>query len=158
MKLEHLMDLKARLYSPVVNVGNTPSGTRLIYSAADGTFEGPQLKGRVLPGGGDWPLADANGTMRLDIRVTLETDDGAFIYMQNHGVWRQDPSRPAPEESRPSDFGDMYIMAAPRFETGDERYQWLNDYVYVAEAKADMLEGDGYIAEVTWSIFTVVNG
>ncbi len=145
MKLEHLMDFKARLYAPVVNVGNTPSGTRLIYSAADGTFEGPRLKGRVLPGGGDWPLADADGAMRLDIRVTLETDDGAFIYMQSQGIWRQDPS------------GGMYIKSSPRFETGDERYQWLNDYVYVAEAKADMLEDDGYIAEVTWSIFTVVN-
>jgi hypothetical protein len=146
VKLEHLMDFKARLYSPVVSVGNIPSGTRLIYSAADGTFEGPELKGRVLPGGGDWPLADADGAMRLDIRVTLETDDGAFIYMQNQGIWRQDPS------------GDMYIMSAPRFETGDERYQWLNDFVYVAEATAEMLEEEGFVAEVNWSIFTVVNG
>ena len=90
MKLEHLMDLKAKLYSPVLNVGKGPYGTRYIYNAAEGTFEGPKLKGRVLPGGGDMPVTDANGTMRLDIRVTLETDDGAFIYLQNQGVWRND--------------------------------------------------------------------
>ena len=51
----------------------------------------------------------------------------------------------------------MYIMSTPRLETGDERYQWLNDFVYVAEGKADMLEEDGYLAEVTWRIYTIVN-
>lgn len=113
MKLEHLMDFKARLYSPVLDVGTGPFGTRYIYNAAEGTFEGPRLNGRVLPGGGDMPLADADGTMRLDIRVTLETDDGAFIYLENQGVWRSDPSRPAPREDTPADFGDMYIMSTP---------------------------------------------
>ncbi|MEE9177640.1 MAG: DUF3237 domain-containing protein [Acidimicrobiia bacterium] len=157
MKLEHVTDLKARLYSPVLDVGKGPYGTRYIYNAADGTFEGPKLKGRVLPGGGDMPLADADGTMRLDIRVTLETDDGAFIYLQNTGVWRNDPSKPAPEQGKAAEFGDMYIMSTPRFETGDERYRWLNDLVFVAEGKADMLEEDGYLAEVTWRIHAIVN-
>jgi hypothetical protein len=157
MKLEHLMDFKVRLYSPVIDVGTGPFGTRSIYNAAEGTFEGPRLKGRVLPGGGDMPVTDANGTMRLDIRVTLETNDGAFIYLQNQGVWRSDPTRPARPQGEAADFGDMYIMSSPRLETGDERYQWLNDFVYVAEGKADMLEEDGYLAEVTWRIYTVIN-
>ena len=158
MKLEHLMDFKARLYSPVIDTGKGgPFGTRYIYNAAEGTFEGQTLKGRVLPGGGDMPLTDDHGTMRLDIRVTLETDDGAFIYFQNQGVWRNDPTKPAPEPGKAADFGDMYIMSSPRFETGDERYAWLNDHVYVAEGKADMLEEDGYLAEVSWRIYTVAN-
>ncbi len=157
VKLEHLMDFKARLYSPVIDVGQGPFGTRYIYNAAEGTFEGSQLRGRVLPGGGDMPLADATGALRLDIRVTLETDDGAFIYLQNQGLWRSDPGRPAPREGKAADFGDMYIMSTPRFETGDERYKWLNDFVYLAEGKADMLEEDGFLAEVTWRIYTVAN-
>ena len=157
MKLEHVMDFKARLYSPVIDTGKGPFGTRYIYSAADGTFEGPKLNGRVLPGGGDMPLADAEGTRRLDIRVTLETDDGAFIYFQNQGVWRADPSKQPPEEGKAAEFGDLYIMSTPRFETGDERYKWLSDSVFVAEGKADMLEEDGYLAEVTWRIYAVVN-
>jgi hypothetical protein len=157
MKLDHLMDFKARLYSPVLDVGKGPFGTRYIYNAAEGSFEGPRLKGRVLPGGGDMPLADASGAMRLDIRVTLETDDGAFIYLQNQGVWRSDPSRVAPQEGEAADFGDMYIVSTPRFETGDERYAWLNDFVYLAEGKAEMLEDDGYLAEVTWRIYTATH-
>lgn len=157
MKLEHLLDLKGRLLDPYHDAGAGPFGTRYIYTAADGTFTGPRLNGRILPGGGDWPLADANGTMRLDIRVTLETDDGALIYLQNQGVWRSDPGRPAPQEGQPTEFGDMYIMSVPRLETGDERYQWLNDFVYVAEGRAEMLEEDGFLAQVSWRIYTVVN-
>jgi hypothetical protein len=157
MKLEHLMDFKARLYSPVLNAGKGPYGTRYIYRAADGTFEGSKLKGLVLPGGGDMPIADENGTMHLDIRVALETDDGAHIYLQNQGVWRQDPAKPQRPEGEPADYGDMYIMSTPRFETGDDRYAWLNDSVYIAEGKADMLQEDGYLAEVSWRIYTVQN-
>ena len=115
MKLEHLMDFKARLFSPVIDTGKGPFGTRYIYNAADGTFEGPKLQGRVLPGGGDMPLADADGTMRLDIRVTLETDDGAFIYLQNQGVWRAAPSKHPPEESKAAEFCDMYITFTQQF-------------------------------------------
>ena len=157
MKLEHLMDFKARLYSPVLNLGKGPYGTRYVYRAGDGTFEGPQLKGKVIPGGGDMPVVADNGTMHLDIRVALETDDGAHIYLQNQGVWRDHPARDSRPDGRPSEFGDMYIMSTPRFETGDDRYSWLNDHVFVAEGKADMLEQDGYLAEVSWRIYTVHN-
>lgn len=151
MQLEHLVDLKGRLYAPYMDAGEGPFGTRYIYNAADGTFEGPRLKGRFLPGGGDWPLADADGTMRLDIRLVLETDDGAVIYFENHGVWRHFPS----DENG---NGGMYIMGTPSFETGDSRYQWLNEYVYLAEGEMQMLEEEGLLAQVTWHIYTVVKG
>lgn len=152
MQLEHLIDLKGRLAAPYLDAGRGPFGTRYIYNAADGGFEGPRLKGRFLPGGGDWPLADDNGTMRLDIRLVLETDDGAVIYFENHGVWRQLPS--GGDRS-----GGMYIMGTPRFETGDDRYQWLNDHVFVAEGEVEMLEEEeGLLAEVTWHVYTLVAG
>ncbi len=149
MQLEHLVDLKGRLFSPYLDAGDGPYGTRYIYNAADGTFEGSRLKGRFLPGGGDWPVADAAGTMRLDIRLALETDDGAVIYFENRGVWRHLPA---------DEGGGMYIMATPTFETGDDRYQWLNEHVYVAEGEMEMLEEEGLLAQVTWHIYTVVNG
>lgn len=148
MQLEHLVDLTGRLFAPYLDAGNGPYGTRYIYNAADGTFEGPQLKGHFLPGGGDWPLAEDNGTMRLDIRLALETDDGAVIYFRNVGVWR-----PLPD----AHDGGMYIVSTPSFETGDARYQWLNDYVYVAEGEVEMLEEEGLLAQVTWHVYTAVN-
>lgn len=83
MQLKHLVDLKGRLFAPYLDAGDGPFGTRYIYNAAEGTFEGRGSRAGSLPGGGDWPLADADGTMRLDIRLVLETDDGAVIYFQD---------------------------------------------------------------------------
>jgi hypothetical protein len=37
-------------------LGNTPYGVRRIARLNTGSFEGPKLKGTVLPGGGGWML------------------------------------------------------------------------------------------------------
>ncbi len=157
MKLEHLMDFTARLRSPFVEVGAGPFGRREIYTAVGGTFDGPRLKGTLLPSSGDWALVDTDGVLRLDLRVTFQTDDGAFIYLQGQGVWRPDPTRPERPEGEPNDYGDMYIMSTPRFETGDERYKWLNGIVCVAEGKMNPVEEEGFLADVSWRNYTLVN-
>jgi len=38
-----------------------------------------------------------------------------------------------------TEFGDNYFVIQPMFETGDERYSWLNRLVAVAEGR--LLEG-----------------
>ena len=76
MKLKPLMTLHADLKEPV-EIGTGPYGTRNIFEVTGGTFEGSRLRGTILPGGGDWLLIDAEGIGRLDVRATLETDDGA---------------------------------------------------------------------------------
>jgi Protein of unknown function (DUF3237) len=65
--------------APVLTVGAVPHGTRTIYPITGGAFEGPRLRGKVLPGGADWALLRADGALELDLRITLETDDGALI-------------------------------------------------------------------------------
>src|SRR5204863_2258251 len=51
-----------------------------------GSFEGDRLRGKVLAGGGDWVTARGDGTLELNLRATLETDDGALIHMTFTGV------------------------------------------------------------------------
>ena len=99
-----------------------PGGTRIIIDASSGTFEGPKLKGTVKGPGGDWVIMRPNGTLVLDVRLLLETDDGAAIYMTYHGVGK--------------DMG-AWIRTAPAFETGDERYAWLNDIQAVSTGASD---------------------
>lgn len=140
IKLEYLMEYSGRIQSPMTEVGAGTFGRREIYTVAHGSFEGPRLQGKLLPGSGDAPLVDPNGVLRLDLCVTFQTDDGALIYLQGNGVWRSDPAQPSRPEGEPADYGDMYIMAAPRFETGDERYKWLNEIVCVAESKMNPVE------------------
>ena len=135
MKLEFLMKYVITLTYPpdVTPVG--PHGNRRIFNFTGGDFEGPRLKGKILPSGGDGLLRGTDGIGRLDYRATLETDDGAQIYLQLYGITRDDPTRSRPPEGQPVEYGDRYYMTTPRLETGDDRYAWLNGLVCVVEGK-----------------------
>src|SRR5262249_49136303 len=85
MRSRPLMTLEV-VVAPPQKLGAVPHGTRVIAPIAGGTFEGPQLHGRVRRGGGDWPLLRSDGVLELDLRITLETDDGALIYMTSFGL------------------------------------------------------------------------
>ena len=135
MKLEFLMEINADVQQPMRNAGDGPLGTRVLAVVTGGSFEGSRLKGKIWAGGGDWLLRGPGGVARLDVRVTFETDDGALIYVQYYGVNSPDEGRPVPQPGETEEYGDRYFMTAPRFETGDERYTWLNDLVCVAEGK-----------------------
>lgn len=133
--LEPLMTYRAELAKPV-EIGAVPSGTRQIFDVTGGSFQGPRLRGRLLASGGDWLLIGNDGVGRLDVRGTLETDDGARIYMQYFGVLVIDDAViQALAEGRETRFGETYFMTQPRFETGDPRYAWLNSAVAVAEGR-----------------------
>jgi len=67
-------------------IGAVPHGTRVTAPIASGHFEGPRLRGTVLPGGGDWTLLRGDGVLELDLRLTLETNDGALIHMTSFGL------------------------------------------------------------------------
>ena len=89
-------------------IGAVPHGTRVTAPIASGHFEGPRLRGKVLPGGGDWTLLRADGVLELDLRLTLETDDGALIHMTSfglrHGPPEVDRGARARRERRPLDL------------------------------------------------------
>src|SRR5881409_436164 len=85
-----LMTLQVVVEHPQ-KIGAVPLGTRATVPIAGGRFEGPRLRGRVLPGGGDWTLLRADGVLELDLRLTLETDDGALIDMRSFGLRHAPP-------------------------------------------------------------------
>ena len=78
---------------------------------------------------------DSDGVGHVDYRASLETDDGASIYMQLDGLSREDPAATKRAEGEPAEYGDRYYMVTPRFETGNERYAWINGLVCVGEGK-----------------------
>jgi Protein of unknown function (DUF3237) len=93
------------------DIGQTQQGTLTIFPVIGGSFEGDRLRGKVLAGGGDWVTAHADGTFTLDLRVTLETDDGSLIHMTFTGI---------------RDDAHHYFRTVPRFETGAPKYAFLN--------------------------------
>ena len=135
MKLTPLMTMHADLKDPV-SVGSGPQGDRVIYDVTGGTFEGEKVKGTLLASGGDWITIDSDGVGHLDVRATFLTDDGANIYVQYYGALVFNEKVTAALESGiPADFGDTHFVTQPRFETGDDRYRWLNRVMAVAEGR-----------------------
>lgn len=150
MKLEYLMTYRATL-KEAVDIGAGPSGRRRIIDVTGGSFEGPKLRGTILPSGGDWLMTGPDAVTRLDVRATFQTDDGAFIYASYRGVSApSDTVRARRARGEDPDFGDAYFMTTPTFETGDPRYAWLNAIVAVAEGRS----GSGW---VEYRVFQVVN-
>jgi hypothetical protein len=118
---------------PPLKLGAVPHGTRVIAPITGGTFEGPRLRGKVLPGGGDWTILRSDGVLELDLRITLETDDGALIGMSSFCL-RHGPAEVLAALSRgePVDPSTYYFRTAPRFETSAPQYAFLNRVVAIA--------------------------
>ena len=116
LELVPLCEIQIQLRPPI-EVGAGPAGTRLIFEVASAQVKGDRLRGEMLgAAAADWAVVGPEGTGTLDIRWTLQTDAGAAILVQYHG--RTDVSRGLQLP--------LTIYVAPRFETGDQRYGWLN--------------------------------
>jgi hypothetical protein len=126
MTLRPLMTLRVNV-PPPQRLGAVPHGTRVTAPISGGTFEGARLRGKVLPGGGDWTLLRADGVLELDLRVTLETDDGALIYMSSFGLRHGPPEvLAALARGEQVDPAKYYFRTTVRFETSAPQYAFLN--------------------------------
>ena len=132
IRTEHLFKITLSVEAPLQMLGATPYGDRRIAKVLGGQFEGPKLAGSVPPGGGDWLLLRNDGVLQLDVRLTMETDDGALIYMTYRGL-RHGPADVMERLNRGDqvDPSEYYFRITPTFETGAEKYQWLNKIVAV---------------------------
>ena len=114
-------------------VGATPGYDRRIGEIAGGRFEGDRLRGRILSGGSDWQSLRADGATTINVRLVMETDDGALIAMTYLGM-RHGPKEVLDriargEKVNPSEY---YMRVTPSYETASEKYGWLNRVVSVA--------------------------
>ncbi|MGH8746950.1 MAG: DUF3237 domain-containing protein [Burkholderiales bacterium] len=149
LRLERLFRAEITL-APAQEVGDGPQGRRRIIPITGGDVSGPRLSGRVLPGGADWQIVRPDGVACLDARYTIETADGALVYVRNRG-YRHGPAevlaRLAAGET--VDQALYYMRTTPWFETGDARYAWLNRMVCIGsgERLAGAVRIDFYAVE-----------
>ena len=109
--LELLLDVDAQ-----IDAGHTS-----IAPVTGGTFSGPGISGTVHPGGADW-ITQVSGHSSLDVRITLETDDGEIIYMSYTGVVARGEN-------------GLYWRVRPIFQTASAKYDWLNHTVFIGKNK-----------------------
>ena len=133
MNTRLLMTLRVTV-APPQNIGAVPHGTRRTAPITGGDFEGPRLRGPVLPGASaDWLLLRADGVLELDLRATLRTDDGGLIYMRSFGLRHGPPDvMEALARGEAVDPAAYYFRTTPRFESAHPAYAFLNHRITVA--------------------------
>jgi hypothetical protein len=144
IKTEYLMTYMAPLDAPypidssLVIVNVNPDG---------GWAKGPKISGKFIPPGGDWLRVMPSGALRLDVRATLKTDDGALIYISYNGILQH-----SAESAERLGKGELlttkdipYFITAPTFETSSEKYAWLNSVQLVNKMVELKLGEGGYV-------------
>jgi len=124
MRFRPLMTLRLAT-APTQDLGAGPHGARITFPITGGSFEGDRLRGKVLPGGGDWAIKRADGVLELDLRITLETDDGALVHMTFEGI--RDDGAP----------GGPYFRHVSRYDTAAEKYAFMNRLLAVGVGRVD---------------------
>ncbi len=104
------------------------SNTTIVNILPGGWVKGPKISGKILPPGGDWIRATPSGALRLDVRLTIETDDGALIYMTYGGVvvGSKEANDALARGEVLDDKGLPYFITTPQFQTSSPKYDWLN--------------------------------
>ncbi len=104
---------------------DTPSGTRVVAEVTSFEVTGDRVRGHMKGNAAaDWLIVDSRAQGTLDVRVLAETHDGALVFISYRG--RLDLS---------GGPGSSPSYAAPLFETGDERYLWLNKIQAIAKGQ-----------------------
>ena len=130
-ELEFALELKVKL-GQAYGVGETANGNRFIIPITGGTFEGPKIKGEVLPGGADYQMQGKNHT-DIEAIYCIRTDDGVNIHIRNKGI-----------------IAGNYFYCSPKFEAPlNSKYAWLNDAIFVCRPSGFM---DGGIMLKVWKV------
>ena len=146
---EYLMTLHSPLAAP-----QTVSSDLQIFTAPPGGWiKGPAIKGEIIPPTGDWLRAMPNGTQKLDVRLSIQADDGSSIFMTYSGRIVM-PEKVATKYAAGDVLGpdDCYFTITPTFETASKTYGWLNDIVAIG--KMVSCKG-GEDSHVRYEIFAV---
>jgi hypothetical protein len=132
LKANRLFTLTIKLH-PTIELGNTPAGKRRIFAVSGGEFLGDRIRGTIMPIiGSDLLLVRADGSAQQDVRMLLQTDDGALVLMTYRGVRHaSDEVNARIARGEAVDGAEYYLRTAPFFETSSPRYSWINKIVAV---------------------------
>ena len=136
-RLTRVFCLEATLGAPL-ELGDTIQGHRRIAPLTGGTFTGPRLNGKLLPGASaDWQIVLPDGTALGDIRYTLQTDGGDLLYVQSRAV-RHGSAEVLARLGRGEevDAGEYTFRASTQIETAAPDLDWLNKGVFISVAAA----------------------
>nr|PZN81224.1 MAG: DUF3237 domain-containing protein [Pseudomonadota bacterium] len=124
-QLEHVYTAEVEI-GPAERVGETLDGVQRIIPITGGTFEGPAIRGTVIPGGADWNLARNDGSTVVEAYYFMRTSDGVVIKVFNRGVLPPRDTQQGGAQSPPRPAFTTPVFEAPR-----GKYEWLNSGAYL---------------------------
>jgi len=116
LPVEYLFSLTGWPTDKPGEIKRGPLGHRFLYYVTKGFVEGPKVRGKIVSPSGDWATLADDGTLMLDVRLALKTDDGADILMVYQGLVTKDLEK---------------VHVSGLFQVGDERYSWLNKVLFL---------------------------
>jgi hypothetical protein len=134
-QLEFAMELRVNI-GPALEIGAGAAGIRRTVPITGGVFQGPQISGRVLPGGADWQLVEADGLTLVNAQYVIETDDAVRIEVRNGGLRhgaKEVLDRIAAGEAIQANR--YYFRTTPRFHPPPGRYDWLKRSIFLGDAE-----------------------
>ena len=134
-RLAKVYRLEASL-APPLDLGDGAGGHRRIVALTGGTFTGPEISGKLLPGASaDWQILLADGTALGDIRYTLQTDGGDLIYVQSRSI-RHGTAEVLARLGRGEDVdaGEYTFRASTHLETASPALDWMNKGIFISVA------------------------
>jgi hypothetical protein len=127
---------RLRSVGPLPTTDGSPTGVRQYWQMSDAELEGARIRARAPYVGGDWMRVCPDGYARPDVRVQFVTDDQEVVLLHYTGlVLATDAFNRAAETNGTTKFGDQIMRMSLTFETGAEKYQWLNQHLFVAEGR-----------------------
>jgi hypothetical protein len=148
--LEEAMTYRVTTQGPLETTDGSPWGARQYWEVSEASLSGAHISATMAMTGGDWMGVSGDGFWRPDVRVQFRTTDDAVILMRYTGLVEQsDRFMRAASENHETSWDDQYMRLAVTFETGDERYRWLNENLFVARGR---LIGTG---EIEYTIYRV---
>ncbi len=131
IRTRHLFAMRLDV-RPIVQVGPTQVGFRRIGFVTGGDIVGARIRGRVLNEANDWQIKRPDGSITLDVRLVIETDQGALVAMAYRGL-RHGPAEVIDRLDRGEsvDPAAYYFRIAPTFETADATLAWLNNILAI---------------------------
>jgi hypothetical protein len=146
---EYLMTLYAPLHPPQAANQNL-----LIFYPRDGGTLSGRVTGKLLSPAGDWVRVMPDGTMRIDVRLSAELDDGSLLYVTYGGVLRK-PDRESWarfQSGEKIEAPAWYYVITPNFETTSKKYAWLNSVQGIGKFVSIQ---SGAVAHVRFDIYAV---
>jgi hypothetical protein len=150
-KLDYLMTLRAELDEPQ----NLDLMTR-IYNVRGGKAKGPAISAKLIPPSADWLRSLESGVRRLNVRATLQTDDGDLIFISYNGVlspWSDEVSAKYMRGEPITPADGIYGAVAPLFQTSSSKHAWLNGVQAIGKWAESRKVGDERY--IQWDIFVV---